>query len=344
MIVALVLIVVLCILVLLMHLKYPFVFQHYSPQMWSVGLGTVSKIGDPLIPEILLTYRDIKRITGYDYIADPFIIRYRGEVYLFVEAAIDNFGRVDAFKLTPDNSWHYEGIAVEADFHFSYPQVVTYQDKVYMLPETKGDGCIALYETDSFPLKWKKTKTLVEGKYLDATLIVHENQVYLFAATRDYKLYCFVSDDLLNGTFNEHPFSPLGIGEKMRPAGRPFFYDGKWIIPVQSRRKGYGYAVHSLVISELSPQRINYKKGPALARPINELGYFKHGVHHLDLQKDGDGYIFVMDGRVGTKIKYWRVEWKLALTHHYNDVLSFFMILKNNLKSSRLKSNQSSEK
>jgi len=130
--------------------------------------------------------------------------------------------------------------------------------------------------------------------------------------------------------------SPLGIGEKMRPAGRPIHMEGELILPVQSRRKGYGYAVYSLIISDLSPQIIKYKKGGALVKPLKHHQYFKHGIHHLDIQKDTDGFVFVMDGRVGTKVTYWRMNWQLAWSNHINDVRSFFIMRRNNKRSEKI--------
>jgi len=301
--------------------------------MWSVGIGHVNKIGDKLNIETVISHEYVKKTFGIDFIADPFLIKQDGKYYLFVEAAVKNFGRIDVFSSNNVKDWHYEGIAIQETTHMSYPQVFKYNDSMFMIPETKEGGRVSLYEAVDFPMKWKRRRDLLSYGLLDTTILFHEDKTYLFGVTGQYELRCYYTNDILNEEFKEHPLSPLGIGEKMRPAGTPFVKDSNIVIPVQTRKKGYGYSVYSLIVSELTPDIIVYRKGALILNPIKNQPFFNSGVHTVSYLPNDGGFLFAVDGRTGTTPAYWRNYSKRAFENMKNDIKTFFTIRSNNKKS-----------
>ena len=101
--------------------------------MWSVSVGKIDNDNESLKPQVIISYEDAKMKSGVDYIADPFLMKKEGGYYLFVEAAINNIGRIDVFFSLNLQSWKFEGIALEKDFHLSYPFV--FQNNGYVFQE-----------------------------------------------------------------------------------------------------------------------------------------------------------------------------------------------------------------
>ncbi len=309
---------------------YPVLFKHRGIQRWSVGIGRVKSVDMITAPDSVISHAYVKKHYGIDYIADPFIYKHDNRYFLFVEEAINDFGKIGVFVSEDLKQWNYRGTVIEEPEHMSYPQVFEHDNSTYMLPETKDAGRVSLYKATSFPMRWERVRDLIPYGLLDVTIINHNNSVYLFGVTGKYELQCFVSDDIIAGTFTLHPNSPLGIGEKMRPAGTPYVKNGEIIMPVQSRKKGYGHSVWSLLISELTPEKIRYKKGACLLLPDRASDYFKHGIHHLCIVPKKDEYIFAIDGRVGVGSVYWRNYMKIAVANMRDDLITTFRILKNN--------------
>ncbi len=335
MIVISVLFILVVLILLIAHLRYPLFFFHESPQVWSVGFGHLTHREEAIKPTHILNFMKAKELSGADFIADPFLFKEKGRYYLFVEAGINNFGRIDAFSSNDLADWKYEGIAMNKEYHLSYPFVFKHHHNIYMIPEEAQSHRVTLYRSVGFPLKWEKEKELLKGKYLDTTVLFVDEFVYLFAVDRNFRLYCFFSEDIIKGQFVEHPSSPLGIGDKMRPAGRPWVKGDKIVLPVQSHTRGYGTAIYSLNITKLTPGLIRYRKGKALLKPLKQSRFFRDGVHHIDMQKDDDGYVYCMDGRVGTKGRYFRGNWEKLINNNINDIKTAVTMLANNLSRTR---------
>ncbi len=98
------------------------------------------------------------------FLADPFVIEYKKENYVFVEEY--NFknkkGIISVYKITKNDSKRV-GIALEENFHLSFPFIFKYENEYYMLPETSDVNEIRLYKCEEFPLKWKYKKTIFKN-------------------------------------------------------------------------------------------------------------------------------------------------------------------------------------
>tara|TARA_B100001996_G_C18604739_1_gene571328 strand:- start:599 stop:1231 length:633 start_codon:yes stop_codon:yes gene_type:complete len=82
------------------------------------------------------------------------------------------------------NSLSYErvGVALEENFHLSFPYIFQYEGKQYLLPETSKNKDIRIYECINFPLKWKLKKILMkEVNALDNMIFKYDNLWWLFS-------------------------------------------------------------------------------------------------------------------------------------------------------------------
>tara|TARA_B100001175_G_scaffold317829_1_gene336768 strand:- start:1293 stop:2957 length:1665 start_codon:yes stop_codon:yes gene_type:complete len=117
------------------------------------------------------------------YLADPFLIEVENKNYAFVEEY--NFkkrkGIISVYLI---NSFSYErvGIALEENFHLSFPYIFQYEGKQYLLPETSKNKDIRIYECINFPLKWELKKILMkEVNALDNMIFKYDNLWWLFS-------------------------------------------------------------------------------------------------------------------------------------------------------------------
>ncbi len=286
------------IVLLIFNYRYPFVTP--SVGNWSVGFTGSSEIF-PAIgvnPENIITYKAIDSLIpeAIDYIADPFYIKEGGVFYLFVE--LKGEGNADIALLTsPDGeNYRYKGIVLDEDFHLSYPQVFKHKGEFYMLPETIGSNQVLLYKAENFPYDWRIRDTLIKNRHLkDPSLLLSEELNLIVAVDDDLKQYMFTADSL-NGSWTEAKNHKQRWGNETRPGGRFFIVDKTWYLPLQNRSLGYGTGI-SLYRLETENDRLEFKLAEKMyLGPKQEIEWFNRGMHHLDIQKNGDEYYMVYDG------------------------------------------------
>lgn len=306
------------------HLRFPFIYKQRSYQKWSVGLGSAPEVRSNMLPQTVLDYQYVQEKLGGDCVADPFLIYAKERYYLFVEHIIDNVGKISAFESNDFTNWDFCGLVLDEPFHLSYPQVFERNGDFYMIPETRESNSVRLYKATNFPYGWEMVCVLLDGQFVDATLYEHEGCFYMFVSERQSFLRCYVSARF-DGGFVEHPQSPMGIGNMMRPAGTVFRRKGKTYLPVQDRKRGYGYAVGQLHLKKLTPQIIRYSKAGTFMGKIKHP-MFADGNHHFCcVEKDG-GIIFAIDGRVGTKAAHWRIQIGKSIRDNIHDLLTWLHI------------------
>ncbi len=91
---------------------------------------------------------------GYWY-ADPALYVLNGKTWLFMEAFDRRklLGRIACVNLSePDRK---PEIVLWEDFHLSFPQVFSWNDDIWMIPETGDDCSLRLYRAEHFPNKWQ---------------------------------------------------------------------------------------------------------------------------------------------------------------------------------------------
>lgn len=171
----------------------------------------------------LWRYKEIKNPKGR-FLADPFVIENNGENFIFVEDLFysDKKGRISVIKVN-EQSYDFQGVVLEEDFHLSFPFVFKDGDDIYMIPETCNNSDIRLYKSAQFPLKWEFEMQLMSDVDAADTMLFKKDDIWFMftnicsAKMKDHQseLHIFYSDDFKSGKWlpiesgNPVIFSPL---------------------------------------------------------------------------------------------------------------------------------------
>jgi hypothetical protein len=197
------------------------------------------------------------------YYADPFIAKYRGELFIFCEFYNyeSNKGRIDVFKLDSNQCAIYVGCCIEEEFHLSFPFIVQIENEHYLIPETKSLNSVNLYKCISWPLIWvKQTELIKSGSYVDSIVLYYGNKWWLFTTksclpglNSQSELYLYYSESLSTSHWKPHKLNPILIDNYYgRNSG--YFFDGENIFRCsQAHKKGlYGSEINFHKIIKLS--------------------------------------------------------------------------------------------
>ena len=187
------------------------------------------------------------------YFADPFPFNYRGQTYVFFESFSYKRDRAAIWFLGLDSAGRplgRIGVALERDYHLSYPFVFEYAGDAFMIPESSEHRTVDLYRAIDFPHSWQLEERLfVDVRAVDATVCKIDKRLYLFTniaaegASLDDELHLF-SAERPQGPWRSHPANPVVADVRSaRPAGRIFRSHGHLIRPSQDCSRGYGRAV-----------------------------------------------------------------------------------------------------
>ena len=192
------------------------------------------------------------------YWGDPFVLAREDRYYVFIEEKIyaTGLGRIACLTLDKEGRLLSNQVVLERGYHLSYPFVFEQQNELFMIPETAGNRSIELYRCVHFPEHWEFVKTMIKNIYaVDATLLEHENKVWLFANVKEEggssldALHLFYADSLFADEWRPHRNNPVVKDiRSARPAGRLFMQDGKLIRPSQDSFRRYG---HSLKFNQI---------------------------------------------------------------------------------------------
>jgi hypothetical protein len=187
-----------------------------------------------------------------EFWADPHVTQVDGKYYIFIEEFLSakNKGHISVIELDASGNWKAPVKVLEKDYHLSYPFIFKWNDKFYMVPESRANKTIDLYECAEFPYKWNFKQHLMENvSAVDTTLIHYSGKWWLFtalaeneAAAPNVELFLFYADDIFTTDWTAHPRNPIISDVKSaRPAGSLFVKDGKLFRPSQDCSKAYGY-------------------------------------------------------------------------------------------------------
>ncbi len=212
-----------------------------------------------------IPFKELKKIVPPKdrFWADPHITRINGTYYIFIEEFLreKNKGVISVMEMDELGNWKPPVKVLEKEYHLSYPFIFEWNDKFYMVPESRANKTIDLYECDEFPYKWSFKQCLMENvSAVDTTLIYYSNKWWLFtamseneAAAPNVELFLFYTDDLFRGEWKEYPRNPIISDVKSaRPAGSLFMKEGKLFRPSQDCSKMYGFGFDLNEIEVLS--------------------------------------------------------------------------------------------
>ncbi|HYG14558.1 MAG TPA: hypothetical protein VEC12_02325 [Bacteroidia bacterium] len=188
--------------------------------------------------------------------ADPFVINDGENHYIFFEEQETNKKKAHISLVTINRQTKtFSGIerVLDRPYHLSYPFVFKSEGQYYMVPETKQNKTIELYQATQFPLKWELKVTLLKNiNAVDSTLFYYDNKWWLFCGVTESdliqntdELHIFYATSLESKEWTPHRANPvIADCRYARPAGRIFERDGKIYRPSQDCSINYGYAIN----------------------------------------------------------------------------------------------------
>ena len=160
------------------------------------------------------------------WFADPLLCHRGGKRWLFAEAMdlSTGKGRLEVCELHDDGSIDGWRVALEEDFHLSFPMVFDWNGAVWMLPATGHDHSLRLYRCRVFPTKWELVQRFATDEELcDAILVDRraESLTILCSETKpDNQLYVRYRRYTLCHAVQETAALPLAEADTL-PAAAP---------------------------------------------------------------------------------------------------------------------------
>jgi len=276
---------------------------------WTIGvyagLSPVDLKPHPDAVNPIIT-REIVTDVEANFVADPFLVRRDDGWHCFFEIynGPERRGEIGHAMSEDLLSWDYQGVVLQERHHLSYPYLFSWDEAMYMAPESATQNQVALYKAVTFPNEWARETTMIEGPWADASLVEHEGLWWCFAGTGKppyfaSELHVFWAETPL-GPWKAHGKNPIvwRNAHHARPAGRIVKHNGALYRYAQSCAPLYGLAVNAFVIRELS--RDTYREEPVTNNPILEgtgAGWNGSGIHHVDAhQLDNGGWAAMVDG------------------------------------------------
>ena len=208
----------------------------------------------------------------WGWCADPFLVEYKSEVYLFAEAFLYKSERkgVLVYCKYTGNGFSDWQVTMDEHWHLSYPNVFVKDGDLFMCPESYQNKTVSVYKLCEFPDKWERVEILVDNaKYVDSTFLAYGGDSYMFTFAPKFKNAegCLLLYKKEGSTYRK--VSELSSDKTLaRPGGNFFEQNGKLIRVGQNSEHAYGeglvflevdsvfpnYAEH--VVKRISPQDI----------------------------------------------------------------------------------------
>ena len=178
--------------------------------------------------------------------ADPFLYEDNEKKYIFAELFdyVLRRGVLGVCELGDSIKPKWKPIIIE-EFHLSYPYILEFRGKKYIIPESSDAKCLLVYEAVSFPYKWKKVKVLRNKVCYADTTIINSKGIALTYETSKSTSPKLLVIDLCNKEISKEVEVISSL--KCRPAGKAFEIDSVFYRPVQVSydfEQGYGKELH----------------------------------------------------------------------------------------------------
>ncbi len=269
-----------------------------------------------VLPRWFVSYRRVQQDAPWRilaapddrFYADPFLAEFSGRNFLFFEDYSYQQGKacISYVELLADGSLTEPKLALERDYHLSYPFLFEHEGNRYMIPETKEAKRIELYRADSFPDRWVFDRVLVDNiSAVDSTLVEHDGRHWLFCALPNQcgscceELHIFYSENGPLGPWIPHLQNPVMCDVRYaRPAGAFFLKDGQLIRPTQDCSVRYGFALNLCRVDSLTPSV--YRETPLNRTTPDSLAKRNRAIHTLNRNSSyevSDGQMYLADLR-----------------------------------------------
>ena len=128
--------------------------------------------GRTLLDSDLLSFDRIPYDDTFWY-ADPILFSHRGNEYLFMESfdMRTQLGSIACAGFDEEGRLSKPQIIIQEPYHMSFPMVFSWNDNLYMIPETSGNRSLNLYRCEGDIWQWKLVKSFpVEERLVDTVV------------------------------------------------------------------------------------------------------------------------------------------------------------------------------
>lgn len=275
-----------------------------KPAVWSIGIFSGPTLS-ALQPVIEMPVLSVEQVTDRPavFVADPFMIQVGNAWYMFFEVMNAETGRgeIGLAKSADGIRWDYQQVVLSESFHLSYPYVFGHDGDYFMIPESYEANAIMLYRAAPFPTNWEPVTAILEGAWVDSSLIFLNGLWWLFTnpvAPSNQILELFFATSI-TGPWHRHRMSPLVSGNHRiaRGAGRLVMQDDRPVRFSQDCIPSYGTSVRAFEITALDTS--GYSERELEGSPIlgpGALRWNHSGMHHIDAHLTTNGWLACVDG------------------------------------------------
>lgn len=262
--------------VILRYLRKLFITR--KREIWAIGLCRSEK---EIFPPVIEEPKWHPPEAG-SFIADPFLASHEGRSYVFYEDYdfTQEKGKICVAEILQNLDLGPPRIALETEFHLSFPMVFRYRHAFYMLPEQSQSGRLSLYRAEHFPHKWKECHVIFpDMRCADPVLFFNEQRWWLFLTklhgnVNQNNLYLYSASSPFE-KFEPHPRNPIHFQLRgSRMAGCLFRHGTQLIRPGQDCSKNYGGGIVFYEVVKLDPdsyvEREVTRAGPIAAGGFSE--------------------------------------------------------------------------
>lgn len=105
--------------------------------------------------------------------ADPILTSYQGNTYLFMERfdMRTQLGSIACAQFDENGKLSKPQVIIQEKYHMSFPMVFSWNDGLYMIPETCGNRSLNLYRCEGDIRRWTLVKSFPVGEELVDTVV-----------------------------------------------------------------------------------------------------------------------------------------------------------------------------
>lgn len=221
----------------------------WSPNFFTIAIRHRRENDLPIWERLQFRAEYTMSATPNHWAADPMLAEENGETYLFYEAVHRGKGRIEVVQIQENGTVGAPQVALEREYHLSYPFVFRHEGCWYMIPESCAVDEVQLFKAEEFPAKWTYVTTLLHAHAADTTVQKINGKLLLLTFLPQDGCERVIPEAYwLTMTKNGAALQKISWQEydtlRVRGAGKLLKADEAFIRPAQvSRENSYGDAI-----------------------------------------------------------------------------------------------------